>query len=161
MEEINMNKPAHLRTASLLILFLLVTIPLMAQPGGGPGRGQGPRPGQGQRMQMSEDMVRTRIEMLADTLKMTESQEKKLMEFEMEQYKKSQAERANLQGNPEAMREYMMKQREFSDSKYAEILTEEQLAAYRQMMQNRRQRVGQPQRPPADEQQRSRGRGRG
>ncbi len=129
----------------------LFSIPLFAQPGQGQGRGR----------QMTEENVIERVQRTADSLNLTDAQEKKVQEFEMEFFRKNQKMRENFDfetGDREAMRAYMMKQREERDEKYAKVLTEEQMEKYIQMQERRQQQMRQ-RREEESEGQRGRGRG--
>jgi Spy/CpxP family protein refolding chaperone len=130
-----MKSKLNFRIAAALMLFAFFSFPLCAQPG----------PGQGPRRPMTEDDVKARVERLADTLQLNPAQEKQIMEYELEFYKKMQAERERAGGDREAMRAFMMDQREKRDAKYAEVLTPEQLKKYNAMMEQRRQQYQQRQ----------------
>ena len=93
---------------------------------------------------MSEEDVRKRIGVLADTLEMTDKQEKQVVEFELEYYKTLQKERANF--NPEtsdrdAMRARMVELRDERDGKYKAVLTEKQFAKYTKIAEERRSQM--------------------
>ena len=140
-----------MKTATLLVLLVTCSIPTFAQPGGG----------QGGRRQMTEEDVKERVQRTADSLNLTDQQEKKVLEFELEFFKKNQKMRENFDfetGDREAMRAYMMKQREERDEKYAEVLTEEQLEKYHEILDRRRQNMRRRMEEDSGEQ---RGRGRG
>jgi Spy/CpxP family protein refolding chaperone len=133
---------------SLILFFLAISLGIYAQPGRGQGR------------QMTEQDVRERVERLSDTLKLTESQEKEVLDFELDFYRTMQAERANFDpetSDREAMRERMREIRRERDAKYAEILTAEQLEKYNEMMEARRARMRERYEEESD---RQRGRGR-
>ena len=143
----------NLKTTTLLMFFALFSIPSFAQPGSGQGQGRG--------RQMTEENVIERVQRTADSLDLTDAQEKKVLEFEMEFFRKNQEVRENFDfetGDREAMREFMMKQREEREAKYAEVLTEEQLKKYQQMMDRRQEQMRQRMEEDSGEQ---RGRGRG
>jgi hypothetical protein len=115
--------------------------------------------GRGMMGQQSEEAVKERVENLSQTLEFTAEQKNKLMEFEMGLYKKNAIERQKLTGDREAMMTYMQEQRELRDKTYAEIMTEEQMAKFQELQQNRRQqRPGQDQGQGEEVQQRGRGR---
>ena len=57
-----------MKTATLLVLLAICSIPAFAQPPGG---------GQGGRRQMTEEDVKERVEQTADSLNLTAEQEKK------------------------------------------------------------------------------------
>jgi hypothetical protein len=147
-----MTKGIYLKTATLFVFLGILSIPSYAQP----GRGQGGR------RQFTEEDVRRRIGNMADSLDMTDDQHKKILEFELENFKESQEMRENFDpetGDREAMREFMMKQREERNAKYEELLTEEQYAKYQEMADRRRQNMRR--RMEDDPGGRGRGRGRG
>ena len=164
-----MKNIINLKLASIAILLALSAMPLLAQQGRGTGRGDqqtggqdrrpGQEQGQGQRQQMTEASVKERTTKLAETLECTDEQTKKLLEYEVAQFKKTKKERENFNGDRDAMRSYMQEQRRLSEKKYAEILTPEQLKKYQKYMEQRRQqRPGDSQQKSTDG-QRSRGRG--
>ena len=154
MEEIKMNKKIKFKSAILLMVLAIVSMSLFAQPGRGQGR------------QMSEEDVRNSVARTADTLNLTEKQEKEILEFELEFNKTMQKERENFNpetGDREAMRATMMKLRDERDAKYEKVLTPEQYEKYTKMMEARRQQM-RDRRPPQgegspDDQNRGRGRG--
>jgi hypothetical protein len=157
MEKPKMKKKLNLKITLGLMLFALVVAPAFAQP----GQGQG----QGQRRQMSEDDVKQRVERLADTLKLSEQQEKEVLDVELKFYKDIQKERANFNpetGDREAMRAKMMEMRKEVDTQYKKILDADQYAKYSKMMEERRSRRrpgrGQGQ---GEDSEGERGRGRG
>ena len=137
-----------------MMLLALFTIPLFAQPPQGM-RGQGMGRGMGMG---SEEAVKERVDNMAKNFEFTAEQKNKIMEFEMDLFKKDQVERQKLAGagDREAMRSYMEGQRELRDKKYAEVLTKEQMTKYTELRQNRTpQRPGESQ---SQEGQRDRGR---
>ena len=75
-----------MKTATLLVLLVTCSIPTFAQPGGG----------QGGRRQMTEEDVKERVQRTADSLNLTDQQEKKVLEFELEFFKKNQKMRENF-----------------------------------------------------------------
>ncbi|MCK4853548.1 MAG: hypothetical protein KAT31_04790 [Bacteroidales bacterium] len=140
-----------MKTATLLVLLVICSIPTFAQPDSG----------QGGRRQMTEEDVKERVKRTADSLDLTDAQEKKVLEFELEFFKKNQKVRENFDfetGDREAMREFMMKQREERNEKYAEVLTEKQLDKFLQMQDRRQQQMRQRREEDSGGQ---RGRGRG
>jgi Spy/CpxP family protein refolding chaperone len=140
-----------MKTATLLVLLVTCSIPTFAQPGSG----------QGGRRQMTEEDVKERVKRTADSLDLTDAQEKKVLEFELDFFKKNQKVRENFDfetGDREAMREFMMKQREERNEKYAEVLTDEQLEKFLQMQDRRQQQMRQRMEEDSGGQ---RGRGRG
>lgn len=144
----------NLRNAILMLVGVLMAGPLLAQPG--PGRG--PR--------MTEDDVKARVEMLADTLKMSDKQEKQILESELKFFQTMQKERENFDpetGDRDAMRAKMRTLREERDAQYKAVLSEEQYTLYQKIQEERRaemqrRRSGQGQGPQEDP---GRGRGRG
>jgi hypothetical protein len=143
-----------MKTATLLVLLVICSIPTYAQPPGG---------GQGSRRQMTEEDVKERIQRTADSLDLTDAQEKNILEFEMEYYKERQKMFENFDfetGDREAMRAKMMKQREEREEKYAEVLTEEQMNKYLEMRDRRQQQMRQRKEEDTGG-DRGRGRGRG
>ena len=91
---------------------------------------------------------------------LTTEQEGKILDIELTYFKKNQEMRENFDpetGDREAMREYMMKQREERMDKYAKVLTPEQMEQYTQMMERMRQNM----RRRMEDQPGDRGRGRG
>ena len=152
-----MKKLWNFKIAALLVVFALCAVPIYAQQGRGQGQGQG----QGQRRMMTEESVKERVTRLADTLQLSDAQEKKLIDYEVELFKAAQKERENMQagGDREAMRAFMTKQRDLRNAKYEEVLTPAQLEKYNKMMEGRRgqQRQG----PPREGTQERPSRGRG
>ncbi|MCK4922163.1 MAG: hypothetical protein KAS71_14020 [Bacteroidales bacterium] len=144
-----MKKIINLKLAALTILLALAAMPLSAQRGGGEGRGDrqnqdqmgGDRQGQnqGQRQQMTEASVKERVVRLAKALECTEEQKKKLTDYEVAQFKKTQKEREQYIGDRDAMRKYMQGQIKLRDEEYAKILTDDQMKKYNEMMEERRQ----------------------
>jgi len=117
------------------LLFAVAAIPLSAQ--GGPGGGQGRQGGPGGR-QMTEEDVERQVENLAETLEMTEEQQKKVLTFELESYTKMQVEREKNMGDRDAMRASMTKIREESNEKYKEVLSEKQYTKLQEIQEQRR-----------------------
>jgi Spy/CpxP family protein refolding chaperone len=146
-----MKNLVNLKTITLWISLLALSVPAIAQP---PGRGQG-----GRRM-MTEEDIRDRVSRIADSLEMTAEQEEKIIEIELAYLKKNQERFENFDpqtGDREEMRAYMMQQREERLRKYAGVLTEEQMAKFQEMMERRRQNM----RRQRDDDSGGRGRGRG
>jgi Spy/CpxP family protein refolding chaperone len=146
-----MKNIINLKAAALFVFLLIFSIPTFAQPGGG----------QGGRRQMTEEDVKERVKRTADSLDLTSEQEKKILAIELEYFEKNREMRENFDpetGDREAMREFMMKQREEREEKYAKILTDKQWEKYQIMMDRRRQQMRQRQEENSDGQ---RGRGRG
>ncbi len=159
----------HLKIALLMIMLALFMLPLVAQER--PDQGQGQGQGRGQYGgQMTEENVKERVNNLAETLECTDQQKEKLLDIELEWYRKMQTERAKFRaGNGnfdrEAMRTKMQEQRKLKDEKYKEVLTDAQMKKYNQLMEERmqarqqqRQGQGQERGAPQDS-QRQRGRG--
>lgn len=143
-----------MKTATLLVLLVICSLPTFAQPPGG---------GQGRRRQMTEEEVKEGVRRTADSLDLTAEQEKKVLAFEMDFYKERQKMFENFDpetGDREAMRAEMMKQRDERNDKYAEVLTEEQLEKFQEMQDSRRQNMRQ-RRDEDSGGDRGRGRGRG
>lgn len=136
-----------------MMLLAFAAVPLFAQPGGGQGQAQG------QRRQYTEEDAKNRVLKLSKSLECTPEQEKKLVDFEITQFRQSQAMREKSTGDRDAMRAYMKTQHELRNKKYAEILTREQLDKYNKIQEERRQqRQGGGQGQSSDG-QRDRGRG--
>lgn len=161
-----MKKLGNFKVTAILVVFALCAVPIYAQPGQGqrPGQGQGqgqgqrPGQGQGQSRMMTEEAAKERVARLADTLQLSDAQEKKLMDYEVEQFRATQKARENFtEGDREAMREYMIKQRDLREAKYKEVLTPKQMEQYNKMMEARRQQR-QPQQEEGDRPSRGRGR---
>ncbi len=119
----------------------------------------------GQGMQFSEENMKDRISSLADTLKLSESQEKQILDVELKFVRTMQSQRQNFNfesSDREAFRDKMTQLRDERDAKYKEVLNGEQYVKYNKMVEGRRSQMRQ--RPPGQEgeQERpSRGRGRG
>ena len=147
--------------AILIIIASFLAMPMFGQRGTGQGRPQGNRP---QPRQMTEENVKERVNRLASNLEMNEDQKKKIMDYELELYKKNQVERQRMMGDRESMRAYMMKQREEREKKYKEVLTKEQWEKYQEFREQRRRDFKNRQRDDGgdgDRDRSSRGRGRG
>jgi hypothetical protein len=109
---------------------------------------------------MTEEDIKERVDRTADSLEMTAQQKEKILAIELEYFKKNQERFEDFDpqtGDREEMRAYMMQQREDRMEKYAEVLTEEQMAKYQEMVDRRRQNM----RRRMDEDPEGRGRGRG
>jgi DNA-binding transcriptional MerR regulator len=131
-----MKNIINLKAAALFVFLIIFSIPTFAQPGGG----------QGGRRQYTEEDVKERVKRTADSLDLSSEQEKKILTIELEYFEKNRKLRENFDpetGDREAMREFMMKQREEREEKYAKILTDEQWEKYKQMMDRRRQNMRQ------------------
>ena len=155
-----MTQTGKFKTIALFAFMLMLVVPAFGQ--GGQGRGQGPG---GQRRQFTEEDVKTRVDRMAQNLELTEEQTKKIKDYEVEVFKKNQVEFQKFQGDREAMREFMIEQREARNKKYKEIMSEGQYKKFetqqqqrRQEMQNRRQQQN-PDQEGGETRQRGRGRG--
>ena len=125
---------------SMIALILALSLSAFAQrPGGGQGQGQG----QGRGMRMTEEDVKRRVANLSETLEMTNEQHDKVLKFELELYTKMQVEMEKNMGNREAMRSAMMKIRDERDTKYSEVLTEDQMTKLREIQEQRRSQMRQ------------------
>ncbi|MDA3822724.1 MAG: hypothetical protein PF450_08975 [Bacteroidales bacterium] len=161
-----MKKAFNFKTMAIIAFMVICTLPTFGQGGRGQGPGggrEGGGQGGGMGRQWTEEDVKERVKRQTQLLELTEAQEKKLVDFELELYKKNQVERQKLQGDREAMRDYLVKQREVREEKYKEVLTEEQYKKFkenqdqrRKEMQDNRPNSGQP-----DGDRPARGRGRG
>lgn len=146
-----MKNILNFKAATLFVFLVFLSIPTFAQPGGG----------QGGRRQFTEEDVKERVKRMADSLDLTTEQEKKILAIELEYFEKNREMRENFDpetSDREAMREFMMKQREEREEKYAEILTDEQWEKYEQIMDRRRQNM---RRRMEEDSGGQRGRGRG
>ena len=116
----------NLKTAVLLLVVALLALPMYAQPGrgqrpDGQRSGMGQRPGMGQGMQFSEEDMKDRISSLADTLKLSESQEKQILDVELKFVRTMQSQRQNFNfesSDREAFRDKMTQLRDERDAKY-------------------------------------------
>lgn len=171
-----MKKAVAFRTCTFLAIMALFAYPTFSQGGNRPGGGQRPdggqrpeagqRPGGGMGRQFTEEDVKQRVERQSEALSMSQEQEKKILDFELEMYRKNQVERQRLRDDRQGMRDYMRQQRAMRDKKYEEVLTEEQFKTYRENQEERRERMEQRRnRAPGDRpgggDRPSRGRGRG
>ena len=132
-----MKNLINIKSTSLMILLAFFMFPLLAQGGQGQGHGQG----QG-RGQMSEKNIKLRVDNLAETLECTDQQKEKILEYELEFYRKMQTERQKMSdggADREAMRAQMQEQRKLKDAKYKEILTDAQMIKYNQLREERMQ----------------------
>lgn len=89
----------------------------------------------GPREHMTPEQQATRmVERLTEELKLDENQQKELQTYFTEQFQKRQEEFEKNRPTPEnreAMREKMEKEREATDAKLKEVLTEEQYNTYK------------------------------
>ena len=127
-------KTQRMKLTTLMILLSFTIIPLLAQQRG-PGQGQG----KGPRGPLTEEDVKERVNRLAETLELSDDQKQKVLDYELENRKTMQEKRKANQGDREAMRAVMMEQRELRDSKYAEILNDDQMAKYKEIQEKRAQ----------------------
>ena len=135
-----MKRKRSFKPAALILILAMAVIPVFAQSGQGQGQGQGQRGGR----QMSEEDVKKRVGILADTLELTDKQEKQIIEFEMEYYKTIQKERASFDpetSDRDAMRARMGELRDERDGKYKAVLTEKQFVNYTKMAEERREQM--------------------
>jgi hypothetical protein len=120
------------RMTAFMAIVVICTLAVTAQP-----------PSQGQRRSMTEEDVRSRIDNLAKTLEMTGDQKSKILNFELEAFAKREEELKKHQGDREAMRLYYRNYRQERDDFYQNVLSEEQMARYREMQEQRRQEMQQ------------------
>jgi protein CpxP len=153
MENLKMKRMINLKAATMLMLLAFLTLPIFAQQGRGQGR------------QMSEQDIKDNVANLADTLNLTEKQEKEILEYDLKFYQTMQKERQNFDpetSDRDAMRARMIEVRDERDAKYKEVLTKEQFEKYTKITEARRaqmrERRGQGQ---GSDGEQSRGRGRG
>ncbi|MCK4748725.1 MAG: hypothetical protein KAT15_16845 [Bacteroidales bacterium] len=161
-----MKTGSHLGPFVLAGLMLAFTLQLTAQdPDGGQGRPGGP----GRGPQMTEEDIKERVDNLAETLKMSEDQHKKILAVDMEFYNKMQIERQKMRndGGPppdrEAMRAKMREMRDERNQKYEDVLTPEQYDKFIEIQERRREQMRQQHQqnnPGGEEDRPPRGRGR-
>ncbi len=96
--------------------------------------------GQGGRQMLDAD---ERLARLTEQLDLSDEQAKELKPIVEEQTKKQEELFQNAGGDRETLRADMMKLLDETEEAYAEVLTEEQMNQYREMMQ-RRMRQGRP-----------------
>lgn len=175
--QLEMKKTSMTRTMVLACLMGALSIQLTAQNPGGGDRQGGPGP-RGQGFRMTEEDVKQRVDHLAVTLDLSKEQHKQLLDYELEFNTKMQVEFEkfrNQSGPPpdrEEMRSRMEKVREERDAKYREVLTDAQMAKYREIQEQRREQMRQQyqesnpappregERPPAESERPDRGRSR-
>lgn len=97
--------------------------------------------GQGGRRMMDPD---ERLAQLTEQLDLTDEQAKELRPIIEEQTKKQEEIFQNASGDRETMRADMMKLLDETEKAYAEVLTEEQMNQYREMMQRRMRQARPP-----------------
>jgi hypothetical protein len=135
----------EIRTLAVAFVIAIAALPAIGQGGQGtgsperPGVGQGQGPGRGQGREWTEEDVKQRTKRQTEALNLSKEQEKQILDFELEQYRKNQAEMQKNQGDREKMREIMTRQREARDVKYKEVLTEEQFTQYKKNQEERMQ----------------------
>lgn len=131
-----MKRAVNFRTIGLALLVSLFALNISAQ---GPGRG----------FQMTEEDIKERVANIAETLKLTDEQHKKVLAAEMDFYNKRQIERQKMMnaGGPPAdrtaMREKMMKLRDERNAQYEKVLTPEQYEKFIEMQEQRRSEMRQ------------------
>ncbi len=150
----------------LLGLALLLSISVLNISAQGPGGG-------GRRFQMTEEDIKERVATTAETLKLNEEQQKKILAVEMDFNNKMQIEfqkMGNAGGPPadrEAMREKMTKMRDERNAQYEEVLSPEQYKQFIDMQEQRMREMREqrqqnnPDGEGAQEERPERGRGRG
>jgi len=168
-----MKRAANFCKIGLVLLTSFLALNISAQnPGGPPGPGGPGGPGRG--FGMTEEDIKERVASTAQTLKLTQEQEKKVLAVEMDWSNKMQIEFQKMrnQGGPpaegdrEAMREKMTKMRDERNAQYEAILTPEQYKQFTALQEQRmREMREQRQQPPTDQggeqpERQERGRGR-
>ncbi len=144
-----MKTLGKIRTWAVAFVIAIAVLPATGQSDQGTGRperpgvGQGQGPGRGLGREWTEDDVKQRVERLSEALNLSEEQEKQILDFEIEQYKKNSVEMQKYRGDREMMRQIMTKQREARDMKYKEVFTDDQYTQFKKnqadRMQNRLQ----------------------
>ena len=168
-----MKRVANFSKIGLVLLASLLALNLSAQnPGGPPGPGGPGGPGRG--FGMTEEDIKERVASTAQTLKLNDEQQKKVLAVEMDWSNKMQIEFQKMrnaggapgEGDREAMREKMTKMRDERNAQYEAILTPEQYKQFTALQEQRmREMREQRQQPPADQEgaeseRPARGRGR-
>ena len=97
--------------------------------------------GQGGRQMMDPD---ERLAALTERLDLTDEQVKELKPIVEEQTKKQEVIFQNASGDRETMRAEMIELLDETEEAYAEVLTEEQMNQYREMMQRRMRQARPP-----------------
>jgi len=174
-------KTINLKLAALAMLLAIFMIPASGQARQGQGQrqgqdqrqgqrqGQGQGQGQRQRQQMTEADVVDRVDRLAESLKLNDEQKTKVLTFEKQELKKTQAMREQMaatresggQFDREAMRVKMQEARDLREKEYKVIFTKEQYTKYIKLRDERnqnRQRPGDSQQQQGDRPSRGRGR---
>lgn len=85
--------------------------------------------------------VQERVQILKDSLNLTQEQEKKITEILTTQQTEAQKMREEFQGDREAARSYMMESIKKTDEQIKAVLTKEQAQKYDAMMKARRERM--------------------
>lgn len=85
--------------------------------------------------------VQERVQILKDSLNLTQEQEKKITEILTAQQTEAQKMRENFQGDREAARTYMMESMKKTDEQIKAVLTKEQAQKYDAMIKARRERM--------------------
>lgn len=157
-----MKTNKNFKLGFIFSLLAVISFPLSAQPGEGGGQGQGG----GQNRGRTEEEVKMRVDRMAESLDLSDEQKSSVMAYDLEVFRKSQAFREDNPGDREAMRPYMQKLRKEREIKLAEILSDEQMALYKEQQEQRRQAREQKQgqgegqsSSPGDSTRRDRGRG--
>lgn len=153
-----MNRKAKFTLAAAVMT--LFTLQLSAQ---GPGGGRG--------FQMTEEDIKERTKMTAETLGLNEDQHKKIEAVDLDFYNKMQIERQkmrNADGPPpdrEEMRARMMKMRDERNAEYEKVLSADQYKQFIELQEQRRNEMRQQRQqnnPDGQSEERpARGRGRG
>ncbi len=152
-----MKTLVNLKLTALASLMVLFTIQLSGQG----GQGQGPGGGRG--FQMTEEDIIERVDNLSETLDFSKDQHKKILKYELLFYNKMQVERQKFTGDRESMRASMMKARDERDKKYEEVLTNDQMAKFKEIQEQRRSEMRsryQESNPGGEGEKPARGRGR-
>lgn len=137
-----MKSAAILRRIGLGLLASLLALNVSAQQPGGPPPGGPGGPGRGFGM-MTEDDIKEQVANTAQTLKLTDEQQKKVLATEMDFYNKMQIEFQKMrnEGGPpadrEAMREKMTKMRDERNAAYESVLTPDQYKQFTEMQEQR------------------------
>ncbi len=152
-----MRKLVNFKFIAVIVFTIMSTLPLLAQPpGGGPGG----------RRQFTEEDIKEGVKRQTKELGLNADQEKKLTDYAVENFKKTQVEMQKMQGDWEKMRGYRSKQMEERDKKYKEVLTDEQYAKYKKIQEERRSQFQERGGPRGEDQRQQQGgdrpqRGRG
>ena len=85
-----------MKTVTIMFFLAICLMPAFSQPTGG---------GEGLRRQMTEEEVTEGVRRTADSLDLTDAQEKKVLEFEMEFFRKKQEVRENFDLRPAIVRQ--------------------------------------------------------